>query len=167
VGGEISKLMMEKVGLHLWEILQIKVTGDKPIKLRCGVADFDVQQGLMRANALFLDTEVTTINGSGTVDLDQEILNLTLNPKTKDTSPLALRSPIYVRGSFTKPEVSVDKGRVATRALGALALSAVNPLLALIPLIDPGPGGDSDCAQLVKNARALPHAAQPRDSTPK
>ncbi|MEN9437969.1 MAG: hypothetical protein RIR09_2624, partial [Pseudomonadota bacterium] len=167
VGGEISKLMMEKVGLHLWEILQIKVTGDKPIKLRCGVADFDVQQGLMRANALFLDTEVTTINGSGTVDLDQEILNLTLNPKTKDTSPLALRSPIYVRGSFAKPEVSVDKGRVATRALGALALSAVNPLLALIPLIDPGPGGDSDCAQLVKNARALPHAAQPRDSTPK
>ncbi|MEN9437646.1 MAG: hypothetical protein RIR09_2301 [Pseudomonadota bacterium] len=154
VGGEISKLMMEKVGLHLWEILQIKVTGDKPIKLRCGVADFDVQQGLMQANALFLDTEVTTINGSGTVDLGQELLNLTLNPKTKDTSPLALRSPIYVRGSFASPVVSVDKGRVATRALGALALGTVNPLLALIPLIDAGPGGDSDCAQ--------PHASAPK-----
>jgi uncharacterized protein involved in outer membrane biogenesis len=158
VGGEISRLMMEKAGLHLWEILEIKVTGDKPIKLRCGVANFDVREGVMRADALVFDTEVTTVIGTGSIDLGQELLNLTLNPKTKDTSPLALRSPIYVRGSFAKPVVKVDKVRVATRALGAMALSTVNPLLTLIPLIDPGPGGDSDCRQLVQGARALPRS---------
>ena len=43
-------------------------------------------------------------------------------------------------------------------ALGAMALSTVNPLLTLIPLIDPGPGGDSDCRQLIHEARALPHS---------
>ena len=69
----------------------------------------------------------------------------TLNPKTKDTSPLALRSPIYVRSSFAKPVVKFDKVRVATRALGAMALATVNPLLTLIPLIDPGPGRAGDC----------------------
>lgn len=159
VGGEISRLMMEKVGLHLWEILEIRVTGDKPIKLRCGVADFDVREGVMQANALILDTEVTTIIGTGSVDLGQELLNLTLNPKTKDTSPLALRSPIYVRGTFAKPVVQVDKVRVATRALGAVALATVNPLLALIPLIDAGPGRDSDCSQLLHDARALPRSS--------
>ena len=157
-GGEISKLMMEKAGLHLWEILELNVTGDKLVKLRCGVADFGVKDGIMHANALIFDTEVTTIVGTGSIDLRQEKLDLTLNQKTKNTSPVALRSPIYVRGSFARPDVEVDKGRVAARALGAIALGLVNPLLALIPLIDAGPGSDSDCRQLVQDARALPHS---------
>ena len=157
-GGEISKLMMEQAGLHLWEMLELKITGDKLVKLRCGVAGFEVKQGTMIANALVFDTEVTTVIGSGSINLGQERLDLTLNPKTKNTSPLSLRSPIYIRGNFARPEVTVDKGRVAVRALGALALGVVNPFLALIPLIDAGPGKDSDCAQLVRDARALPRA---------
>jgi len=156
--GEISKLMMEKVGLHLWEILVLKVSGDKLVKLRCAVADFAVKDGIMRANALVFDTEVTTIVASGSIDLGEERLDLTLNQDTKNTSPLALRSPIYVRGSFAKPDVGVDKGRVAMRALGAIALGIASPVLALIPLIDAGPGKDSDCRQLIRDARAVPRA---------
>ena len=154
VGGEVSKLMMEKTGLHLWEILQLNLTGDRQVKLRCAVADFDVKSGKMQAGALIFDTQVTTLSGSGSIDLGQERLDLILNQKTKDTSPVALRSPIYIRGSFAKPEVGVDKVRVAVRALGAITLGIVSPLLASIPLIDPGPGKDSDCGQLVRDARA-------------
>lgn len=155
-GGEISKLMMEQAGLHLWEILQLSLSGDKLIKLRCAVADFEVKGGKMQTDALVLDTQVTTLLGTGNIDLAQERLDLTFNQKTKATSPLALRSPIYIRGSFAKPEVGVDKTRVAVRALGAVVLGLVNPLLALVPLIDAGPGQDSDCGQLVRDARALP-----------
>ena len=157
-GGEISRLMMEKMGLHLWEILELKLSGDRMVKLRCGVADFAVKDGVMRTDALVFDTEVTTIIGTGSIDLGRETLDLTLNPKTKSTSPVALRSPIYIRGSLAKPVVEVDKGKVAMRGLGALALGLINPLLALIPLIDAGPGKDSDCGQLVRDARALPPA---------
>ena len=158
-GGEISKLMMEKAGLHLWEIFALSVTGDRAIKLRCAVADFDVKSGLMQTQALVFDTEITTILGTGSVDLKRERLNLTLKQSTKNTSLLALRSPIYVGGSFANPTVQVDKGRMAARAAGALALGLVNPLLALIPLIDAGPGQDSDCAALVREARTAPAPA--------
>ena len=68
------------------------------------------------------------------------------------------RSPIYLRGSFANPVLDVDKGRVALRAAGAIVLGFVNPLLVLLPLIDAGPGKDSDCAQLVRDAKALPDA---------
>ncbi len=162
--GEISKLMMEKAGLHLWEILVLTVSGDKLVKLRCGVADFDVKKGVMHANALIFDTEVTTIIGSGSIDLGEERLDLTLNQKTKNTSPLALRSPIYVRGSLARPDVAVDKGRMAARAIGAIALGFASPLLALIPLVDAGPGKDSDCQQLLRDARALPRASGKKTS---
>ena len=155
-GGQISKLLMEKVGLHLWEILSLKLTGDKLIQLRCAVADFDVKKGVMQANGLVFDTEVTTLIGTGSIDLANEQLDLTLNPRTKNTSPLALRSPIHVRGSFAKPKAEVDKASVAVRAGGAVALGVLNPLLALIPLIDAGPGKDSDCAELVRDAKSGP-----------
>ena len=157
-GGEISKLMMEKIGLHLWEMLELKITGDRLIKLRCAVADFNVKNGNMHADALIFDTEVTTIVGTGSIDLAHERLDLTLNQKTKNTSPLALRSPIYIRGNFAAPDVQVDKVRMAARGIGAVVLGFINPLLAVIPLIDLGPGKDSDCGQLVRDAKALPHA---------
>ena len=152
--------------MHLWEILSLNLTGDRLVKLRCAVADFDVKQGRMTAGALVFDTQVTTLIGTGTIDLGDETLDLTLIPRTKKTSPLALTSPIYIRGSFARPTTEVDKGRVALRAIGAVGLGLINPLLALIPLIDAGPGEDSDCGELVREARALPHSpgASPKKS---
>ncbi len=151
--GEVSQLLMEMAGLHLFEILQLSLTGDKRIKLRCALADFEVKNGVMDVDSLVFDTDVTTLFGSGRIDLSRETLDITLNQKTKRTSPLALRSPIYIRGTFAKPTVGVDKGRVAARAAGAVALGLLNPFLTLIPLVDPGPGQDSDCAQLMREAR--------------
>jgi len=37
-------------------------------------------------------------------------------------------------------------------------LGLVNPLLALLPLIDAGPGQDSDCGELIRAARRLASA---------
>jgi uncharacterized protein involved in outer membrane biogenesis len=155
--GEVSQLLMEKAGLHLWEILQLKLTGDKRIALRCAVADFDVKAGLMTTNAFAFDTAVTTLLGSGTIDLVHETMDLTLTQKTKNTSLLALTTPIYVRGSFANPNVGINKGKAAARAAGSLALGLLNPLLALLPLIDPGPGEDSNCAQLLRDAKVNSH----------
>jgi AsmA protein len=145
-GGEISQMVMEKAGMHLWEMFRLNLTGDQSIKLRCAVADFEVTTGNMRAKDLLLDTQVTTLVGSGSISLAQEKLDLTFNQKTKNTSPLALRSPIHVGGNFAQPLVEVDKARMTVRALGALTLGAINPLLMLLPLVDLGPGQDRDCA---------------------
>ncbi len=157
-GGLISQLMMEKAGLHIWEIFALSLSGDKLVKLRCAVADFGVKQGTMQVNTLVVDTEVTTLLGSGNVNLATEELDLAFNQRTKATSPLALRSPIYVRGTFKQPKVTVDKGRIALRAAGAAALGAINPLLILVPLIDAGPGKDSDCGRLMREADVQPGA---------
>ena len=151
--GEVSKLLMEQIGLHLVEILQLTLAGDKNVKLNCAVARFDVKGGVMQSNALLLDTEVSTITGSGSVDLGREKLDLTLVPKTKRSSPIALRGPIYVRGSFAQPEFEIDKGKVALRSVGALALGLINPLLALVPLVELGPGLQSDCGRLIQQAQ--------------
>jgi len=63
-------------------------------------------------------------------------------------------------------DVQVDKGRVAARAPGAIALAIASPVLALIPLIDAGPGKDRGCRQLVREARTLPHTAKNKKAGP-
>jgi uncharacterized protein involved in outer membrane biogenesis len=159
VNGQISEMTMQQVGLHLVEILQLKLSGDRRINLHCGVADFGVKNGVMQANALIIDTDVTTVLGRGTVDLGKETLDLALTPKTKRFSPVALRGPIYIRGTFSKPAVSLDVPRIAARGGSALLLGLINPLLAILPLIEPGPGVDPQCAQLVQEVRKIvPHA---------
>ena len=59
-----------------------------------------------------------------------------------------------------------DPGCEAT-ALGAVALGLVNPLLAVIPLIDPGPGKDSDCGRLLASGKApaSPEQKKPQRET--
>lgn len=156
-GGDISKLMMEQLSLHLWEVVELKLTSDRLVKLRCGLADFDVKDGVMQVNALVFDTEITTMVGAGDINLAAERLNLAFTPRTKNTSPFSLDSPLYVRGSFARPDVGVDKASVAFRAIGAIAMGIVNPLLALLPLIDAGPGKDSACGEVARKANPAAH----------
>jgi AsmA protein len=155
--GEISRLLMEQMGLHLFEMLRLNLSGDQRVHVNCAVADFSVARGVMQARSLILDTRINTLVGSGTIDLAQETLDLTFKPRTKVSSLLAMRSPFYVKGTFSDPVVELDTGRVAARGAGALALGLLNPLLALIPLFEAGPGVESPCAALVRAAQtALP-----------
>ena len=153
--GQISRLLVEQMGLHLLEILQLSLTGDQTVQLHCAVADFSVATGVMQARALVLDTAVNTVVGRGSVDLAQERLDLTLQPRTKVTSLVALRSPIHVTGRFDAPQVSIDTGRLAARSAGALLLGLVNPLLALVPLLETaGDTPDNACRRLLQDVQA-------------
>ncbi|MGE5469538.1 MAG: AsmA family protein [Bacteroidota bacterium] len=153
-GGQVSRLMMEMAGLHLLEVILLRLAGDEIINIRCGIADFAVKKGRMQANALIFDTAVTNVTGDGSVDFRNEQLDLVFVPKSKEPSLISLQSPLHVRGSFSAPAVEVDKGRLAARGLGALALGAANPLLALLPLVDSGAGQDSDCGRLISQVQA-------------
>jgi uncharacterized protein involved in outer membrane biogenesis len=89
-------------------------------------------------------------------------VDLRIDPKTKALRLFSLRSPFYVRGPFSKPDVSVDKGVLAMKAGSAAVLAVVAaPIAALIPLINTGPGENSDCARLLADAREKPKAPPP------
>ena len=151
--GRISRLLMEQLGLHLLEVLQLRLTGDHTVVLRCALADFSVQQGVMTARTLAVDTDVSSLVGSGTINLAQETLDLTLVPHTRNTSLVALRGPIYLTGPLGAPKVSLDTPGILARSAGALALGLVNPLLALVPLVETGPGQPSACARAARVGR--------------
>ena len=160
-GGSVSKLLLEEMGLNIGSVVLAKLSGDKQVKLNCMAASFGVTHGLMQTRHFIVDTEDATLHVDGTINLDNEKLDLTLQPDSKGVRIFSLRAPIYVKGTFSDPDVSIDKGVVALRAGGALALAAVAPFAALLPLVNAGPGEQSECAVLLNQAGRKPVAPPP------
>ena len=160
--GTVSKLLLEQMGLNIGNIILTKLFGDKQVQLNCMATDFGVTNGVMQTRVFVVDTDEALITASGNINLATEQIDLTLRPETKSLRIFSLRAPLYVRGDFNAPKVSVDKGVLAMKAGGAIALGLAAPLAALIPLVNAGPGRDSQCAQLLANAAVKPVAPTPK-----
>jgi len=156
--GQISNLLLEIAGLDGAEIIKFLMRGDLNVPVRCAASAFDVKKGLMTSRALVLDTTDTVVYGDGTVNFASEAIDLYFRPYPKDMSVLSLRSPLKVTGTLGAPQAGPDKGALAGRAGLALALGAVNPLLALAATIETGPGEDANCGAILREA-ASPDAA--------
>jgi AsmA family protein len=130
----------------------VKLKGDQPIEIRCAIADFAVKDGMAQTNAFVFDTAVTNVTGSGSINLKTEEMDLTLRPQPKDSGIGSLRTPLHIRGTFSEPQVGPDMGKLAARGGGALVMGILNPLLAILPLIQEGKGKDSNCGQLIAQA---------------
>ncbi|MFZ6748168.1 AsmA family protein [Undibacterium sp. Ren11W] len=159
--GTISKLLLEEIGLNIGSVVFTTLTGDKQVKLNCLAADFDVRNGLMQTKRFVVDTDEATLEINGSINLKQEQLDLSIKPKSKGVRVISLRAPIYVHGNFQHPSVNVDKGVMAMRAGGALALATLTPFAALIPLISTGQKQDSECATLLAEVNRKPVAPAP------
>lgn len=136
--GKVSHLAIEAAGLDLAQGLGVALRGDAALPLPCAVADLRAQAGVLSPRVLVLDTRDSTVWVDGSLSLRQEKLDLRVLVSPKDFSPLTLRAPLRVQGSLATPELSVAKGPVAAKLAGALLLGLLNPLAALLPLIDPG-----------------------------
>jgi uncharacterized protein involved in outer membrane biogenesis len=153
-GGYISNLLVEAAGLDVAEALRILATRDVDVKLRCAVVDLAIKHGVATPQAFVIDTTDTIVTATGKVDFRAEQVDLLTRPVPKDPSPFVLRTPIVVQGAFKKPAVKPQIGPLLARGAAALALGAINPVLAFIPFVETGPGKDSDCAQLLARVRA-------------
>ncbi|WP_369943737.1 AsmA family protein [Xanthomonas medicagonis] len=143
--GHISNLIMELAGLDVAESLKFLVTKDREIPVRCAFGDFAVRDGVMDARALAFDSTDTLLIGSGSIDLDQEKLDLLLKARPKDRSILSLRSPLRVGGTFKDPSFRPDFKALGVRGAVALALGSIAPPAALLATLETGPGKDADC----------------------
>ena len=163
-GATISHLAVEAAGLDIAEGLGLLIKGDDTLTVQCSVADLAAEQGVLRPRALVLDTSDSTLWVDGTVSLATEKLDLRVVTSPKDFSPLTLRTPLTLRGTFANPSVSIDKGRLGPRLGAAALLALANPLAAIVPLIDAGNSADAKreadaCRVLARRIAAKPLAA--------
>ena len=158
--GRISHLALELAGLDLAQSLGVMLRGDDALRIDCGAADLGIARGRVQPRVLVVDTRDSTVWAEGSLSLADEKLDLVARVEPKDFSPLALRSPLRVRGTLGAPQVSVDKAPIARRLVPAALLAMLHPLAALLPLMD---AGDDDgepaaaaCRQVLARRGAAP-----------
>ena len=144
IGGTVSHLVVEAAGIDLAQALGVLVNKDDALPLGCAVADLGVAAGSVRPRVMVIDTTDSAVWIDGALSLAAESLDLRAIVSPKDFSPLTLRAPLHVRGSFSDPDVSLDKAKLGGTVAASVLLALLNPLAALIPLIDTG---DSDIAR--------------------
>jgi hypothetical protein len=165
--GSISKFILEAIGLNVGSVIVSKLFGDHQVQLNCMAADFGVTNGLMQTRTFIVDTRDALINIDGTINFATERLDLTIRPQSKGVRIISLRAPLYVQGTFKKPDVSVDKGTLALKAGAAAVLGTVAaPFAALLALVNPGQAEQSPCAALLAQAEKKPVAPPPGKAAP-
>lgn len=146
--GRLSNLLDAASGLNGGKIITLLAGGDKTIAVNCGGMAFDVKNGVGTSSLFVIDTEQTQILGEGGFNLASERFDFKISPMPKRMGILSLRTPVRLFGSFKKPDYALDKIPLIARAGGAIALAAVAPLAALIPLLETGPGENTNCARV-------------------
>ena len=159
--GTVSKFILEAAGLNVANLVFVKLFGDKQVQLNCGAGDFVVERGDAQIRRFVVDTDEAVINVRGSVNLATEQLDLDIKPETKGARIITLRTPLYAKGTFTNPKVGPHAGPLALKGGAAVALaSLVNPVAALLPLINVSKVEPVNCAAALADATRTRNLAQ-------
>ncbi|CAJ0811480.1 AsmA family protein [Ralstonia flaminis] len=159
--GTISKFILEAMGLNVGNVILTKLFGDKQVTINCAAGDFAVSNGLAQARTFVVDTQDAVIDVTGATSFKQEALDFTIHPDSKGLRVFSLRTPLYVKGTYKHPDVSINPAVVALRAGGAIALAFAAPIAAVLPVLELKPAPDSPCGKLLADVRQRPTAPPP------
>ena len=151
--GAISHFLVELAGIDVAQALGMLITGDDRLPMQCAVAALKVHDGTIAPQVAVVETSDSTLKVEGGISLADERLALVLKTQPKDVSPLSLRSPVYIEGSFAQPEVRLDKTGIGLRVIAAAALAAVTPAAALLALVDFGESEKKACEDAILRAQ--------------
>lgn len=154
--GRLDYLFIEGLGLDIAEALGIILTeGNEASKVDCAVGIMNILDGVMTVKTFVIDTNDSNITVEGQVNFKQEKFALKFAAHPKDFSPLSLRTPILLQGTFKKPDIKPEKKGLIAKGAAAIGLGfLLSPLAAIIPLMEPGLASEKNCQALFNRAVA-------------
>jgi uncharacterized protein involved in outer membrane biogenesis len=146
-------------GLDVAQSIGVLFKGDNALPVQCAVVDLQAKNGVFIPRVMVVDTTVTTVWVNGSLSLAAETLNLRVMALPKNFSPLTLRVPLNITGHFANPQVSLEKKPVGLKLVTSVLLAIINPLAAVIPLLDSGNANEAKqraagCLNLMQKNRA-------------
>ncbi len=150
------------LGSNLLRLLNPLAGKQDDTRVNCAVADFNVNEGLAKSSALFLDTSYMSVIGKGRVNLKTERINITLNPTPKKglgTSGLGkltlslgeLARPFKLGGTLANPGLAIDTARTVLtlgKVIGGKAL--LGPAGIATMLLGTSNGDDNPCLTAIE-----------------
>jgi AsmA family protein len=160
--GDIRSAFAELTGIDLAGLGLLLTKNNDRAPIRCGVARFDLMDGVASAQSIVLDTQKVLITGSGKIDMASEVLDLKIQGQPKKFHLVRVRAPVDIKGHLAKPSFLPDKTQLLKQGAVAAALGTLlTPVASLLAFVDPGLAKDQDCSQLLEQAHAAAQAQTP------
>lgn len=153
-GGKISQLLIEASDLDIAQAMPLFLGKDKSTTIRCGVADFGVEDGILTSKVVVLDTNDSLLVGNVGINMKRETINAKLDAKPKDSSIFSIQVPIVLSGQLKSPSIGLDAKKTGKRGVEAVLLgSLITPFAAILPFIERPDVENADCRALINNAQ--------------
>lgn len=120
VGGSFDqKVIGDSIGEALRIAGQPALAGRTgPVSVRCMALRLEAKGGIAQTRAMLLDSSALVATGSGDVDLRNETLNMTLNPRLRINNQDVV-VPVKAEGSIVSPRFTPEAGGLAAAAAAA------------------------------------------------
>ncbi|MEO8524784.1 MAG: AsmA family protein [Caldimonas sp.] len=102
--GTIPSMLDALMGLEGGKVMRTLLSGTEALSLPCAAVVADVGKGNARIRSLVVDSANTRITGSGTINLLDYAIDLTVTPEPKRPGLFELRKSIRLSGHLPKPE---------------------------------------------------------------
>jgi len=135
-------------------------------ELRCFALRMDFNHGTGALRSLLMDSSPLYLDGNGTIQLDEETLDLRLRPEPR-MAGIGLVAPVHVLGSFAHPRVGPDLIATAQANAGMLISAAewlVSPfgwVAENLGIIGPRGSGTDECIGALIQGRTMETALEP------
>lgn len=146
--GHLKSLLVQLAGLDLWGALMSLSDVSDETAIRCAVANFKAQEGVLDARSLIIDTTETKFVGKGSINLAEETVDLAIQPRAKDFSLLSADAMLHLTGALTNLSVSTDVSQA---------------LLSLLTPIELGLSEHANCEAILEHVRRDAADVGPRD----
>ena len=169
-GGEIRRAFAELLGIDVTKGLGLLFAKNQDkTEIRCAVADFKAENGLLTANRVVFDTGPVLATGSGVVNLKTETVDFRVEGHPKEFRLVRLTAPITVKGPILgPPKIGVETGKAITQGGFAAVLATVaSPLAAILPFVDAGLAKDAACGALIAQAGQQGAPVKPAMTAPR
>ena len=120
--------LFELWAVNLLSAVLPKLDSEATSKVNCGVFRFDIKDGQMKEDAIFVDTTKMQVGGEAQVNFKTNEVNLAMAPKAKKAEFFSLATPIQVKGTFNDYKIGVQPGGLIGTALRFITSPIVVPI---------------------------------------
>lgn len=150
VEGRLSRAGMFQIGPDLTRILLMGRAPPEGVEIRCFALSLKGEGGLLRSEALLLESSAGRITGNLAVNLRNETLVAQLRPDLRVLGA-TMRAPVGIGGTLAAPRVGVEPGQALAQVVGDTVANRLWRSSTLEWLR--GDSGEADCSAQLRQAR--------------
>jgi uncharacterized protein involved in outer membrane biogenesis len=103
--------------VNLISVLSEQVDDEPSSTLNCMVAKFNLEEGLMKEKAIFMDTTRMSVHADATINFKAGKIDVLAVPKAKRPEYFSLATPVKIRGTFDDFNIGINKLSIAKTAV--------------------------------------------------